>query len=148
MVEYEEGLVRNWYIPLTQAIADRITVHVKSEVQFSSDFLLAIVPDLILMSKTNPRFYLIVKNFTIIIIVLHVCGELVNHIARLIFNCFFPLQFLVHGASSRQEIAGSSASFCTQQYHGSDMGCPDLARLCVCVCGVWVLVLVGSDIIF
>jgi hypothetical protein len=43
-VEYEEGLVRNWYIPL---IADRITVHVGSEVQISSDFLLAIVPDLI-----------------------------------------------------------------------------------------------------
>jgi hypothetical protein len=28
-------------------IADRITVHVKSEVQISSDLLLAIVPDLL-----------------------------------------------------------------------------------------------------
>jgi hypothetical protein len=48
-------------------IADRITVHVKSEVKISSDLLLAILPDLTCMSKTNPRFYLIVKKFTIII---------------------------------------------------------------------------------
>jgi hypothetical protein len=58
---------RDLYVTGTPSlIADRITVHHvnKSEVQISCDLLLAIVPP----AKTNPRFYLIVKNkFTIII---------------------------------------------------------------------------------
>jgi hypothetical protein len=48
MVEYEEGLVRNYVTGTFPSLkADRITVHAKSEVQISSDLLLAILPDLI-----------------------------------------------------------------------------------------------------
>jgi hypothetical protein len=48
------SMMRDLYVtgtfPSLKVIADRITVHVKSEVQISSDLSLAIVPDLILIS--------------------------------------------------------------------------------------------------